>query len=124
MSSLLIVAIAPLAVAGLICLVYLLGGSKRATLSSESEVLNRFQKDYPDWTGTEVRLSEDRHVAVLPSPASDQVGLVFAVGAVFVARLVNGQDIETKDDAAQSVIVHFHDFTAPDIEVPRALLAA
>ena len=124
MNPLLIVAVAPLAVAGLIYLVYLLGGSQRATLANEAEALARFQKDYPEWTGTDVRLSDDRHIALLPTSDADQIGLVFAVGDVFVARLVAIDDIELTDDAAKPAIIHFHDFTAPDIEVPRALLAA
>lgn len=124
MNPLLIVVIAPLAIAGLIFLVYLLGGTKRAQLNSESDALARFQKDYPEWAGTDVRLSADKHMALLPSTTTSDVGLLFAVGDTFVARILKPADIELPEDTTAPARVHFHDFTAPDIEVPRALLAA
>lgn len=118
MNGLWIVAIAPLAVAGLIYLVYRLGGTATATLGSENEAVARLVKDYPDWTGREVHIAANGHMAVLPSDGV--LGLVFAVGDVFATRVLEPGDIEIANDDAK---VHLHDFSAPDVALTADLAA-
>ncbi len=122
MSAIFIIVIAPLGVAALIGLVYLFGGSKQASITTAGEALDRFRRDYPHWQDDQVLLSEDGQVALIPS-AGDQIGLVFSVGDTFVTRLLNREDIAAASDADAPAQIHFHDFSAPDIRVPRSLVA-
>ncbi len=123
MSALFIVAIAPLGVAALIGLVYLFGGTTRASFATADEAFERFARDYPQWQGDEAILSDDGHIALIPSATTDEIGLVFAIGDTFVTRLLQPGDFEQAAEADGPAKIHFHDFSAPDIEVPHDLIA-
>lgn len=123
MSPLFIVGIAPLGIAALIGLVALFGGNRRITFTSAEQALTRFRRDFPAWQNDDVVLSDDKYIALLPATDGQKIGLVLAVGDTFITRLLARDDFELRDDATDTARLHFHDFTAPDIDVPRSLLA-
>ena len=123
MSSLMIVGLAPLGVAMLIGLVALFGGNQRATLNDEADALARLRKDFANWQGDDVVMSDDKHIALIPSADKTQIGIVFAVGDHFATRVVAASDIDLPSDKDADARLHFHDFSAPDLDLPRSLLA-
>jgi len=123
MNPLFIVALAPLGVLFLIGLVALFGGNQVASFTSPEDALSRFRKDFKQWSDDQVFLSDDGTIALLPAASSDQVGIVYAVGDCFATRIVTRADFDLPSDDAAPARVHIHDFSAPDITVPRALLA-
>ena len=93
--------------------VHFLGGGRQAVLNNNTDVLTRFHQDYPESRINEICYTQDRRTAFFDLPEQG-TGIVHAVGAKFLTRIVKVQDIldMRKQDEA-GLFVRMDDFTWP-----------
>jgi len=97
----------------IVAAIHFTGGSRSASVASADAARERFAIDYPRERSTTVEITADRRSAFL-ALAGGRVGLVHAVGAKFLTRLLGPGDVdavEIRDD--RTLIVCFTDFTFP-----------
>ena len=93
--------------------VHLLGGNRQAVLNSDKDVLERFRQDYPESLITRIYYTQDRRTAFFDLPQQG-TGIVHAVGAKFLTRILKAQDIaEIRKQDETRLFLQMHDFTWP-----------
>ncbi|SMH48907.1 hypothetical protein [Mesorhizobium australicum] len=97
----------------IVTLIHLTGGSRKASLVSADAARARFALDYPNVEVRAVHLTTDRCSAFLET-ADGRIGLVHAMGAKFLTRLVAPEDVASlRRSGEASLLVRFSDFTFP-----------
>ncbi len=100
-------------VSGVVLLVHLTGGSRRARLEDELAARARFGVDYPDLAIVAVYLTQDGDAAFLALEDS-RVGIVAAVGDRFLTRMVGAHDLAgTPRVTGATLMLRLRDFTWP-----------
>ncbi|MCO5158223.1 MAG: hypothetical protein M9945_15985 [Aquamicrobium sp.] len=113
MSLGLLVAMVVIGVSGVVLLVHLTGGSRRARLADEAAARARFGVDYPDPAIVAVHLTQDGDAAFLALD-DGRVGIVAAVGDRFLTRLVGAADLAGAPRVAgATLMLRLRDFTWP-----------
>lgn len=114
--------------------VHYTGGSKQGVLTGDGDVLARFRQDYPYNPAGKIYYTQDRHSAFFALPermatisnnqpkANEQknipaTGLIHAVGAKFLTRILTPNDIQTISKQGDTGLrLHMHDFTWPEAD--------
>lgn len=93
--------------------VHFFGGNKQGVLNSDTEVIERFRQDYPESSIGIIYFTRDRRTAFFDLPQQG-TGVVHAVGAKFLTRIVQADDIqEIRKQDETRLFLHMHDFTWP-----------
>lgn len=97
----------------IVAAIHFTGGSRGASIASEEQVRARFAADYPNVQISGVVVTADRRSALLET-ADGRTGLVHAVGAKFLTRLLGPRDVAVVRPEGDTVLtVRFWDFTFP-----------
>lgn len=97
----------------IVAAIHFTGGSRAASIASADQARARFAADYPNIQITAVVVTADRRSALLET-ADGRAGLVHAVGAKFLTRLLTQRDVAAVRSEADNVLsVRFWDFTFP-----------
>ena len=93
--------------------VHFLGGGRQAILNNNTDVLTRFHQDYPESRINEICYTQDRRTAFFDLPEQG-TGIVHAVGAKFLTRILKPQDIlDMQKQGEAGLFVRMDDFTWP-----------
>ncbi|HRP78458.1 MAG TPA: hypothetical protein PL183_05060 [Aquamicrobium sp.] len=92
MSLTLLVAMVVAGVSGVVLVVHLTGGSRRARLEDEAAARARFGLDFPDLAVEAVHLTAAADAAFL-ALGDGRVGIVQAIGDRFLTRVVAARDL-------------------------------
>ena len=112
MSLPVLVAIVAVGIALAVAAVHFTGGSRRASIFSEDEALQRFLLDFPAENAEAVRLTFDGKAAFI-SLRGPGTGIVGVIGDKFLTRIVSARDIKSLTLASNKISIRFHDFTWP-----------
>ncbi|NGO51387.1 hypothetical protein [Allomesorhizobium camelthorni] len=112
MSLPVLVAIVAVGISLAVAAVHFTGGSRRASISSEDEALQRFLLDFPAEKAAAVRLTSDGKAAFISLHGSG-TGIVGVIGDKFLTRIVSSRDIKRLTLAGNKVSIRFRDFTWP-----------
>lgn len=113
MSLGLLVVMVVVGVSGVVLIVHLTGGSRRARLADEAAARARFGVDHPDLAIVAVHLTKEGDAAFLALD-DGHVGIVAAIGDRFLTRLVRAPDLAAPPRVAGAVLLlRFRDFTWP-----------
>jgi hypothetical protein len=108
--------LAIMVVAGLslvICAVHFSGMSRPARIASEESARARFLIDYPDEEIGEIAISDDGKAAFI-ALAGGRTGLVHAIGARYITRILQPQSLrEVRCDESGGLALRLRDFTLP-----------
>lgn len=97
----------------IVTLIHLTGGSRKASLASADAARERFALDDPNIEVSAFHLTTDRGSAFLET-ADGRIGLVHAMGAKFLTRLLAPEDVASlRRSGEASLLVRFSDFTFP-----------
>lgn len=97
----------------IVTLIHLTGGSRKASLATADAARERFALDYPNVEVRAVHLIADRCSAFLET-ADGRIGLVHAMGAKFLTRLLTPADVASMRRSGEaSLLARFPDFTFP-----------
>ena len=100
-------------VSGVVLLVHLTGGSRRARLEGELAARTRFGVDHPDLAIVAAYLTQDGDAAFL-ALEDGRVGIVAAAGDRFLTRLVGAPDLAgTPRVTGATLMLRLRDFTWP-----------
>lgn len=100
-------------VSGVVLLVHLTGGSRRARLENEAAARARFGVDHSDLAIVALHLTQDGDAAFL-ALKDGRVGIVAAVGDRFLTRLVGAADLAgTPRVTEATLMLRLRDFTWP-----------
>lgn len=107
----LLVAMVVVGVSGVVLIVHLTGGSRRARLDDAAAARARFAVDFPDPGIMAVHLTKDGDAAFLALD-DRRVGIVAAIGDRFLTRMVGTSDLADEPRVAGAVLtLHLRDFT-------------
>jgi hypothetical protein len=112
MSLPVLVAIVAVGIALAVAAVHFTGGSRQASISSESEALQRFLLDFPAKNAEAVRLTLDGKAAFISLYGAD-TGIVGVIGDKFLTRIVSARDIKSLNLSGNTVSIRFCDLTWP-----------
>jgi hypothetical protein len=110
MSLPVLVAIVAIGIMLAVAAVHFTGGSKQASISSESEALQRFLLDFPAEKVEAVRVTSDGQAAFI-SLYGASTGIVGVIGDKFLTRIVSARDVRSLTLAGSTVSIRFRDFT-------------
>lgn len=111
MSLPLLVAIVAVGIALIVAAVHLTGGSRRATIASAEQAVERFREDFPGETVGTVRLTRSAETAFLELNEG-RVGIVHAVGDRFLTRALTPRDVASCSRVGEAGLsVRLSDFT-------------
>ena len=100
-------------VSGVVLVVHLTGGSRRARLEDEATARARFGVDYPDLAVMAVHPTHEGDAAFL-ALEDGRVGIVAAIGDRFLTRVVGAADLAAPPRVAGVVLtLRLRDFTWP-----------
>ena len=100
-------------VSGVVLLVHLTGGSRRARLEDEAVAQARFAIDYPDLAIVAAYLTQDGDAAFL-ALKDGRAGIVAAVGDRFLTRVAGAHDLVGAPRITGPVLtLRLRDFTWP-----------
>lgn len=99
-------------IAAIAILLHLLGLSRPRVFADDAAVLAIWREEYPDIPARRVRLSRNRHFALLETDAG--LGVVWPMGLDAAARLLLGVEV---DADPRGLHLSLPDFTAPDIRL-------
>lgn len=113
MSLGLLVVMVVVGVSGVVLIVHLTGGSKRARLADEAAARARFGVDYPDCGVTAIHLTKEGDAAFLALD-DGRIGIVAAIGDRFLTRLVAMHDLAGAPCVSGAMLsLPLRDFTWP-----------
>ncbi len=107
--------------------VHYTGGSKSGVLNRDEDVLARFEQDYPQKPVGKIYYTQGRHSAFFALPElqnepaatleEQATGLVHAMGAKFLTRILTPHDIQTIVKQGETGLrLHMHDFSWPEAD--------
>ncbi len=97
----------------IVAAIHFTGGSRGASIASAEQALARFAADYPKERAVDVVVTVDARSALLEM-ADGRTGLVHAVGAKFLTRILGPDDVVSVTNGKDAVLsVRFRDFTFP-----------
>ncbi len=107
----LLVAMVAVGVSGVVLIVHLTGGSRRARLDGDAMVRARFAQDFPDLAASAVYLTKEGDAAFLQLD-DGRTGIVASIGDRFLTRVVGAADLAAAP-RADGTVLHFRlrDFT-------------
>lgn len=113
MSLGLLVVMVVVGVSGVVLIVHLTGGSRRARLADEAAARARFGVDYPDLAIVAVHLTKEGDAAFL-ALNDGRVGIVAAIGDRFLTRLIATHDLAGAPRVSGATLaLRLRDFTWP-----------
>jgi len=93
--------------------VHFSGASRPARLESTDQALARFAEDYPEVVPSACIVTKDRRAAFLELELGS-AGLVAAMGAKFITRMIGEAELKQLDEENPGeLVMRFRDFTYP-----------
>lgn len=111
--------LAPVGVALLIAVIWLLGGRGSAALADDAAALARLRRDFFDYEADDILVSADGKAAVLTSK-TDGIGVVFAMGDDFTTRLLGAGDVDKLARQGAQLTFHIHEYTGRTVTLTAA----
>jgi hypothetical protein len=93
--------------------VHFTGASRPARVEDAEQAAARFTEDFPDCVPANCVITKDERAAFLELEPG-RIGLVAAIGAKFITRIIGEEELKKLDeDKPGELVMRFRDFTYP-----------
>ncbi|MGB0919932.1 MAG: hypothetical protein ACPG06_04840 [Alphaproteobacteria bacterium] len=115
--------LAPIGVALLVLVIYLLGGRGTASFKDEAAALARLQQDFFDYAPAECLLDQAEGTSALfiaEHGYDDKIALVTAMGSDFITRMISAGDVKELAQDGALLAFDLNEFTGRRVEITAA----